>query len=44
MQNVEDFKNLLIKLIDKGKPNMGKNQVVEKIETAYNTFEIMKGL
>jgi len=39
--DVSYFKDLLIKLFEDGKTNMGKNQAIEQINTAYNTFKIM---
>lgn len=44
MEEVKEFKDLLIKLIQDGQPNMGRNQVMDKINTAYDTFKIVKGI
>ena len=43
MQNTEEFKNILVKLVEQSNTSMGRNQVLEKIETAYNTFKLIKG-
>ena len=42
MDKVKEFKDLLINLIKEGQPNMGRNQVVDKINTAYSTYELIK--
>lgn len=42
MEQTKEFKELLLKLIQEGPPNMGRNQVLDKINTAYATFEILK--
>ena len=43
MEQVKEFKELLVKLLQEGPTNMGRNQVIDKINTTYATFEILKG-
>jgi len=42
MNKVLEFKELLIKLIESGNTNCGRNQVIDKINTAFETYKIME--
>ena len=39
---VQVFKDILLKVISEGKTNMCRNQIIDKINTAYDVFRLTR--